>query len=67
MNFYLPFLDDSIDTVEIDCGEVQIPKSAGCREANAFLGCMNLKMRLKFFFEKTKATSMSICTMKSLL
>ena len=35
-------------------------KSAGCQEANAFLGCMNLKMRVKSFFEKTKTTSMSL-------
>ena len=26
----------------------------GCGEANASLGCMNLKMRLESFFEKTK-------------
>ena len=31
-----------------------ISKSVDCREANAFLGCMNLKMRVKSFFEKTK-------------
>ena len=28
-----------------------ILKSVGCREANASLGCMTSKMRLKFFFE----------------
>ena len=31
-----------------------IPKSVWCRKANASFGCMNIKMRLKFFFEKTK-------------
>ena len=44
-----------------------ILKSVGCREANASFGCMNLKMKLKFFFEKTKPISMSNITMKSLL
>ena len=44
-----------------------IPKSVGCREANASLGCMNLKMRLKSFFEKTKTTSVSYFTMKMLV
>ena len=41
-----------------------IPKSVGCREANATLGCMNLKMRLHSFFERTKTTSVSYFTMK---
>ena len=38
-----------------------------CLEANASLGCMNLKMMLKPFFEKTTITSMTNFTMKSLL
>ena len=42
-------------------------KSVDCREANASLGCMNLKRRLIPFLEKTKTTSMSNFTMKSLL
>ena len=41
-----------------------MPKSVGCREANTSLDCMNLKMRLKSFFENTKATSVSYFTMK---
>ena len=31
-----------------------MPKSIGCREANASLDCINLKIKLKSFFEKTK-------------
>ena len=44
-----------------------ILNSVSCREGNALLGCMNLKMMLKSFFEKTKTTSMFNFTMKSLL
>ena len=36
-----------------------LPKSVGFQETNAFLGCINLKMRLKSSFGKTKTTSMS--------
>ena len=42
-----------------------IPKTVGWQEANASLDCMNLKMRLKSFFEKTKTTFKSNFTMKS--
>ena len=47
-----------------------ISKSVGCGETNVSFDCMNLKMRLnevKSFFEKTKTTSVSSFTMKSLL
>ena len=48
-------------------GLLFIPQSVGCRETNASLGCMNLKMRLKSFFKKTKTASMFKFTMQSLL
>ena len=41
-----------------------IPKFVGCQEANASLVCMNLKMRSKSFFEKTKTTYVSYFTME---
>ena len=44
-----------------------IPKSVGCQEANASLGRMNLKIKLKSFFEKTKTISMSNFTINSSL
>ena len=31
-----------------------MPKSVDCQVANASIGCMNLKMKLKSFFEKNK-------------
>ena len=37
-----------------------ILKFVGCREANASLGSMNLKMKFKSFLEKTKTTSLPV-------